>query len=53
MSRPPKLSSAKLRLVDAWKLSRHIPRKTIAAQLGISKNTMLDAELRRRGYRRG
>jgi len=49
--KPPKLTYSKLRLADAWNLSKPVPMKTIAGQLGISINTLYDAIRRRRAYR--
>lgn len=49
--RLPKLTHGKLRVIDAWNLTRPVPRKTIAAQLGISVNTLRDAANRLRAYR--
>lgn len=49
--KPPALTYSKLRIADAWNLSRPVPFKTIAAQLGISINTLRDAIFRRGAYR--
>jgi hypothetical protein len=53
--RHPKLTYPALRIIDGWyaQTARHRKpsAKALAARLGCSYGTILDAALRRRGYR--
>jgi hypothetical protein len=51
MAKPPSLTPEKLRIADAWYSVRRQPFKTIAAQLGVSVNTLREAVFRRGAYK--
>jgi hypothetical protein len=51
MAKPPAMTPEKLRIADAWYSVRRQPFKTIAAQLGVSINTLREAVHRRKAYR--
>ncbi len=51
MARPPKLSYPKLRRIDDWYIARNWSSRVMARMLRVSRNTVYDAALRRRGYR--
>lgn len=48
-----KLTPQQLARVDAWYALWRIPRKTMAAELGVSIRTLMNAAAHRHGYRHG